>query len=563
MRTEDYDVVVLGTGAAGLTASLRAAADGASVGLFEKAETIGGTTAWSGGVSWLPLNRHEQEAGIADDRETVLTYLDSLSHGLIDPELAAAFVDTAPEVVDWLEANSPVVFETVRGLSDYHPEHPGGRREGRSVECPLFPFDELGEWAARVTRGYQLTGDIAMSETPLGRRAPDSVPASELARRRERDERGCGQALVGRLLRGLLDRGVVPRTGCRGERLLVEDGAVTGVRLRGPDGTFDARARGGVVLATGGFEHDPDLVRAFLRGPLERPVSVPTNTGDGLRMAMRVGSALGTMREAWWVATIDVPVEGRGVVPWQVNSERTRPHCIMVNRDGNRFTDEAANYNALGNAFHVVDVARFDYVNSPAWLVFDGHYFATYGLARRTPAEPTPDWIAEAPTLAALADRIGVPAASLEATVARWNAHVAAGSDPDHGRGESHHDRAWGDTVRYGETRQSTLGPLDTPPYFAVQVRVGALGTKGGPLTDGDARVLDVDGAPLPGLYAAGNAMASVMGMTYGGHGGTLGPALVFGYRAGRDAAVPVGTSATRSTGGGAQVPVSASGRGT
>jgi succinate dehydrogenase/fumarate reductase flavoprotein subunit len=538
MRTEDYDVVVLGTGAAGLTAALRAAADGASVGLFEKAETVGGTTAWSGGVSWLPLNRHEREAGIADDRETVLTYLDSLSHGLIDPELAAAFVDTAPEVVDWLEANSPVVFETVRGLSDYHPEHPGGRREGRSVECPLFPFDELGEWAPRVTRGYQLTGDIAMSETPLGRRAPDGVPAEELARRRERDERGCGQALVGRLLRGLLDRGVAPRTGCRGERLLVEDGAVTGVRLRGPDGTFDARARGGVVLATGGFEHDPDLVRAFLRGPLERPVSVPTNTGDGLRMAMRVGAALGTMREAWWVATIDVPVEGRGVVPWQVNSERTRPHCIMVNRDGNRFTDEAANYNALGNAFHVVDVARFDYVNSPAWLVFDGHYFATYGLARRTAADPTPEWIAEAPTLAALADRIGVPAGSLEATVARWNAHVAAGSDPDHGRGESHHDRAWGDTVRYGETRQATLGPLDTPPYFAVQVRVGALGTKGGPLTDGDARVLDVDGAPLPGLYAAGNAMASVMGMTYGGHGGTLGPALVFGFRAGRDATV-------------------------
>jgi succinate dehydrogenase/fumarate reductase flavoprotein subunit len=537
MTAEEYDVVVLGTGATGLTAALRAAADGASVGLFEKADTVGGTTAWSGGVSWLPLNRHEVELGIADDRETVLTYLESLSHGLIDPQLAAVFVDTAAEVVDWLEENSPVVFETVRGLSDYHPEHPGGRREGRSVECPLYPFDELGEWSARVTRGYQLTGVIAMSETALGRRAPDGVPAAELARRRVHDERGCGQALVGRLLRGLLDRGVVPRTGCRGERLVVEDGAVVGVRLTGPEGEFEARARGGVVLATGGFERDPDLVRAFLRGPLERPVSVPTNTGDGLRMAMRVGAALGNMREAWWVATIDVPIEGRGVEPWQVNSERTRPHCIMVNGKGRRFTDEAANYNALGNAFHVVDVAGFEYVNSPAWLLFDHHYFATYGLAGRTAAEPVPDWIVAAPTLAALAERTGVPAAALEATVERWNVNVAAGSDPDHGRGESHHDRAWGDTTRFGETRQATLGPLDTPPYYAVQVRVGALGTKGGPQTDGDARVLDVDGARLPGLYAAGNAMASVMGMTYGGHGGTLGPALVFGYRAGRDAA--------------------------
>jgi succinate dehydrogenase/fumarate reductase flavoprotein subunit len=534
---EEYDVVVLGTGAAGLTAALRAAADGASVGLFEKADTVGGTTAWSGGVSWLPLNRHERELGLPDDRETVLTYLDSLSHGLIDPVMAAVFVDTAAEVVDWLEENSPVVFETVRGLSDYHPEHPGGRREGRSVECPLYPFEELGEWSARVTRGYQLTGVIAMSETPLGRRAPHGVPAEELARRRLRDERGCGQALVGRLLRGLLDLGVTPRTGCRGERLLLEDGEVVGVRLTGPGGALETRARGGVVLATGGFERDPDLVRAFLRGPLERPVSVPTNTGDGLRMAMRVGAALGNMREAWWVATIDVPIEGRGVQPWQVNSERTRPHSIMVNRHGRRFTDEAANYNALGNAFHVVDVARFEYVNSPAWLLFDHHYLATYGLAGRTAAEPVPDWIVTAPTLAVLAERIGVPADALGATVEGWNTDVAAGSDPDHGRGESHHDRAWGDTTRFGETRQATLGPVDAPPYHAVQVRVGALGTKGGPQTDGDARVLDVDGAPLRGLYAAGNAMASVMGMTYGGHGGTLGPALVFGYRAGRDAA--------------------------
>jgi 3-oxosteroid 1-dehydrogenase len=534
---ERYDVVVLGTAAAGLTAALRAAADGARVGLFEKADQVGGTTAWSGGVAWLPGNRHQREPGLEDSRDQVLTYLTALSHGLIDPALAAVFVDTAPEVVDWLEDSSPVVFETVRGLSDYHPEHPGGRREGRSVECPLFPFDELGAWAGRVARGYQLRGEIAMSETPLGRRAPDGVPREELRRRQERDERACGQALVGRLLKGLLDRGVEPRTGCRGERLLVEQGRIAGVLLTGPDGPFAARATGGVVLATGGFEHDAELVRAFLRGPLERPVSVPTNTGDGLRMAMRVGASLANMREAWWVAAIDVPASGGGVVAWQVNSERTRPGTVFVNRDGQRFTDEAANYNALGNALHVVDVARFDYVNSPAWMVFDHAYLTTYGLAGRTASEPTPDWIITSPTVAGLAERIAVPPTALEATLSRWNAHVAEGHDPDHRRGESHHDRAWGDTARFGETRRATLGPLDTAPFHAVQVRVGALGTKGGPRTDGDARVLDVDGVPMPGLYAAGNAMASVMGMTYGGHGGTLGPALVFGLRAGRDAA--------------------------
>ncbi len=379
----EYDVVVLGTGAAGLTAAVRRRG-GAQVALFERADTVGGTTAWSGGVAWLPNNRHEIDAGFGDSLDDVLTYLMSLSHGLIERPMIEAFARTAPEVVDWLEQHTPVQFETVAGLSDYHPEHPGGRREGRSVECPLFPFDEFGDWAGRVTVGWQLTGEFCMSETALGRKAPNGLPPEELERRQIRDERGAGQALVGRLLRGCLDRAVVPQTGCRGIRLLTEGGAVAGVVIDGPDGPFEARARGGVVLATGGFEHDAKLVRAFLRGPLDRAVSVPTNTGDGLRMAMRIGADLVDMREAWWVATIDVEVEGRGMVPWQVNSERTRPHSIMVNDDGVRFTNEAANYNALGNAFHVVDVARFAYVNHPAWLLLD-HHFLTL-RAGATPA---------------------------------------------------------------------------------------------------------------------------------------------------------------------------------
>jgi 3-oxosteroid 1-dehydrogenase len=535
IHDHEYDVVVLGTGAAGMTAAVRAAADGARVGLFERADTVGGTSAWSGGVAWLPNNRHEAEAGFQDSRDDVLTYLESLSHGLIERPMIEAFADTAPEVVDWLEAHTPVVFETLAGMSDYHPEHPGGRREGRSVECPLFPFDELAAWAGRVTVGWQLTGEFCMSESSLGRKAPNGLPPEELARRKIRDERGAGQALVGRLLKGCLDRGVVPQTGCRGVRLLVEDGAVVGAAVEGPDGPFEARAGGGVVLATGGFEHDAKLVRTFLRGPLERAVSVPTNTGDALRMAMRIGADLADMREAWWVATIDVEIPDRGLVPWQVNSERTRPHAIMVNDDGVRFTNEAANYNALGSAFHVVDVARFAYVNHPAWLLLDHHFLAQYGLARHRPPAPAPAWLIEAATITELAERISVPADALQATVQRWNAHAAAGADPDFHRGESHHDRAWGDPA-FGYTPQATIGPLDTPPYYATRVRCGTLGTKGGPRTDADGRVLDVDGAVIDGLYAAGNAMGSIMGMTYGGHGGTLGPGLVFGYLTGRHA---------------------------
>jgi 3-oxosteroid 1-dehydrogenase len=540
MTDDRYDVVVLGTGAAGLTTAARAADGGARVGLFERADTVGGTSAWSGGMVWIPDNPHMSEVGRPDSREDVLTYLKSLSHGLIDDTLAAAFVDTGPEMVNWLEARTPVTFTAMAGFPDYHPEHPGARPDGgRSLECPLYPFDQLGAWAGRVTVGYQLRGNITMSETPLGRGAPGGVAPEELQRRRLHDERGAGQGLVGRLLRACLDRGIEPRTGMRGVRLLREGNRVTGVRFESAAsrGT-DVRADHGVVLATGGFEWDDDLVRSFIRGPLVRPVSVPTNTGDGLRMAMRVGASLGNMREAWWVPTIDVPhPEDPGrLVPWQVNGERSRPHCIMVNDAGRRFTNEAANYNAFGAAFHVLDVTAFEYVNHPCWMVFDRHYVTRYGLAGYRGEEPTPGWLVRAESIAELATVLGVPADTLAATVARWNEHAAQGHDPDHRRGESVYDRWWGDPAFEG-LPASTIGPLDTPPFYGVRVRSGALGTKGGPRTDAHARVLDIDGIPIPGLYAAGNVMASAMGMTYGGGGGTLGPAMVFGYLAGRHAA--------------------------
>jgi succinate dehydrogenase/fumarate reductase flavoprotein subunit len=531
-----FDVVVLGTGVAALTAAIRAHDGGANVAVFEKADTVGGTSAWSGGMVWIPMNPHMAELGLQDSRDEVMAYLASLSHGLVDPDLAGALIDTGPEVISWLEQNTPVRFQIIEGFPDYHPEHPGAKPGGgRSLECPLYPFADLGEWQHRVTVGTQLSGNITMGETSLGRGAPDGVPPEEMARRRVRDERGAGQGLIGPLLRACLDRGIEPRTGMRGTDLITADGRVTGVRFESDGGTLAIGAAKGVVLATGGFEWDRDLVNAFARGPLARAASVPTNTGDGLRMAMRVGASLGNMREAWWVATIDVPVGDR-TVAWQVNGERTRPHCIMVNKRGRRFTNEAANYNALGAAFHVIDVSTFEYVNHPAWMIFDQHYLATYGLAGFKGQTAAPEWMLQAPTLTALAEALEVPADELEATVARWNEQSAHGEDTDFGRGRSAHDRWWGDH-RLGAGPEATLGPLDTPPFYAVRVYSGALGTKGGPRTNRDAQVLDVDGRPIPGLYAAGNVMASAMGMTYGGAGGTLGPAMVFGFLAGAHAA--------------------------
>jgi succinate dehydrogenase/fumarate reductase flavoprotein subunit len=531
---ETFDVVVLGTGAAALTAALRAHAEGAKVGVFEKADTVGGTSAWSGGMVWIPLNPHMAELGIEDSRDEAMTYLRSLSQGLIDDKLASALIDAGPETISWLEANTPTIFQIIKDFPDYHPEHPGAKPGGgRSLECPLYPFVELGDWRERVTVGPQLSGNITMSETSLGRGAPEGVAPDELERRKIRDERGAGQGLIGPLLKGCLDRGIVPRTGMRAVDLVLEGRRVVGVRFETAAGPTDVRAHRGVVLATGGFEWDPELVRAFSRGPLVRSASVPTNTGDGLRMAMRIGAGLGNMREAWWVPIIDVPVGDR-MAAWQVNGERTRPHCIMVNRRGQRFTNEAANYNALGAAFHVIDVSSFEYVNHPAWMVFDQHYLTRYGLAGFKGHAATPDWMTSAGSLPELAAAIHVPADALEETVARWNEEAARGHDIDFRRGESVHDRWWGDP-QLGSGPEATLGPLDTPPFYAVTVYSGVLGTKGGPRTDVNGQVLDVDSQPIPGLYAAGNAMASVM--TYGGAGGTLGPALVFGYLAGRHAA--------------------------
>ena len=527
MTEEQYDVVVLGTGAAGLTAALAAAHAGARVGLFEKADLVGGTTALSSAVVWLPDNRYAREAGVADSRQEGLDYLSSLSHGLILPELAEAFVDTGAEVIDWLESSTPVHFQLVHGFPDYHPEHPGGKPTGgRSIEPVLFSYDTVPGWSDRVAGTPRR---MNVSDTPTGG-GTGVIDPDEQARREAASIEGLGRALVGSLLAGCLEQGVEPVTSTRATRLVMTDGRVTGVELEGPDGTRRVTA-GSVVIATGGFEYDADLVRDFLRGPMRAPAGVPSNTGDGLRMARRVGAQLGNMREAWWVPVIELPGErpdgGNNV--FLILRERTLPGSIMVNDQGRRFTNEAANYNALGGAFHAFDPTSFRYVNQPCWLVFDEAFVQRYGCFGNAAGAPVPDFILRAGSVTELADLIGVPPHELDETVQRWNKLVDSGHDDDFNRGDSAYDGWCGDRTAYPGPR-ATLGALETGPYYAVELIGSTLGTKGGPRTD-------VDGDPIPGLYAAGNAMAGPTGMVYGGAGGTLGPAVVFGFRAGRAAA--------------------------
>jgi 3-oxosteroid 1-dehydrogenase len=548
MRKTSFDVVVLGTGAAGLVAALAAHDAGAKVGVFEKADVIGGTTALSGGVCWMPCNHLAAAAGLHDSREDALTYLRSLSHGLISEELAQALVDGTAPVLEYLESKTPLRFQLLP-IPDYHAERPGGKPlGGRSIEPTTTAFDELGDWGGRVGIGQfsdPETGDVYLTtlDSPRGG-GSGRIDAAELERRRRHRVNGRGRGMIGGLLKACLERGIEPVTGARASELLSDNGRVVGVRIATRDGSFDVHAGAGVILATGGFEWNPELAVSFLRGPMRHPASIPTNTGDGLKMAMRVGAQLGNMREAWWMPAAVIP----GVLQYGeqkvalILRERALPGTIMVNRAGKRFVNEATNYNAIAGAFHHLDPSQFEYGNLPCWIIFDSRMAREYGFLDVPPGGAMPTWVPNAPTLALLAGKLGIPSDALHATVTRWNANVAAGNDPDFGRGNSAYDGFNGDITRYPD-KESTLGAIGAAPFYALPLESSTLGTKGGPRTDRHGAVLNVDGAVIPGLYAAGNVMAGPTGMVYGGAGGTLGPAIVFGFAAGRHAAARMTTA--------------------
>ncbi|MEZ0366646.1 FAD-dependent oxidoreductase [Mycobacterium sp. pUA109] len=519
----EVDVVVCGSGAAGLTAALTAAAHGASVALYERAATVGGTTAVSGGIAWIPAHHRlpGAELGVHD----ALAYLRAQSFGAMDDALVDTFVRTGESMLDFVEAHSGLRFEVAAGFPDYKPELPGGQPGGGRSHSPVpYQLSRLGEWADRITAFPADWSNVGFdAETRARLHADVDDGSGELC--------VAGTALVAGLLEGLLEAGVVPQTRCRAVELVTTAGAVTGVRVERDGTVSQVHARRGVILANGGFEWDTALVEAFLRGPMHGAVSPPNNTGDGLRMAMACGADLATMGEAWWVPIVQIPgdtIDGQQRSR-SVRLERTRPRSIIVNRAGRRFVNEACDYNSMAGAFHYLD-PRDGYVNDPAWIVFDALHLKRYGFLGVAPGEPVPDWFSMSTDLTELGAKTGIDPYGLAHTLAEWNRHVAAGTDPDFGRGASAYDGYWGDDGK-------TLGPIDTAPYFAVPVSVGAMGTKGGPRTDRDARVLHVSGAPIPGLFAAGNAMAGVTGRAYGGAGGTIGPAMVFGYRAGYAAA--------------------------
>jgi predicted oxidoreductase len=344
---------------------------------------------------------------------------------------------------------------------------------------------------------------------------------------------GMGAALVGELLEACIRHGVAVLKSMPVNDLVRTDGRVTGVRAGEPGSEVVFTAQRGVVLASGGFEWNEKYVQRFLGVPMIAPGSPPANVGDGLRMAMGVGAGLGNMTEAWWGPMLDVVGDTYDGEPLHRTTSgiRTLPGSLVVNRAGNRFVNEAMNYNDFVKAMAHFDPVSYEYENVPCWLIFDHQYRKSYSVGTLTPDGPKPDWVQEADTLGELAQKVGIDEAGLLAQVSRFNEDAAKGVDPEFHRGETTYDRYRGD--RKHEPHRN-LGPLENGPFFAVELQFGCIGTKGGPLIDTDGQVLDADEKPLPGLYACGNVTASIFGPGYPGAGSTLGAGMAVGYLIGR-----------------------------
>ncbi|MGO4186673.1 FAD-dependent oxidoreductase [Pseudarthrobacter sp. TAF60_1] len=526
--SERYDVVVLGSGAGALTAAATAARAGKSVVVLEKSALLGGTSAVSGGMLWVADNHHARRAGITDSKKAAAEYVRAVARGRGRDELLDAALAYGDQMLRFVEEECGLGFIFLDNFPDYRQDLPGAVEGGRTVEPELFNSREaLGDLKEHVRSDGRAPFTMQEYEN-WG--AFTKFPWDALSQRQADGLVAKGQALVSMLLASLVRDGAALATGARGHRLLTDGGRVTGVELETGE-TF--LANDGVVLATGGFEWDKALADSMLASRLYTMCSPPSNTGDGLRMAQRIGGQTRGTREAWW-APMSVTGDARDGQPigTLLRFERQGPGSIMVNRHGRRFANESQNYNDLARSLQSWDSPNNQTLNTPAHVIVDHAYMERYGILAHRAGQPTPGYLVEAKTLEELAAKINVPADNLVETVDRFNAFAVKGEDPDFGRGESAYDKYWGDTDN--QYPNPSLGPLQTGPFYAMEVVNGAFGTNGGVATDGRARVLDVDNRPIEGLYAAGNTTENAYAAGYPGAGATLGPIMTMGYLAGR-----------------------------
>jgi 3-oxosteroid 1-dehydrogenase len=544
----EFDLVVVGSGAAGLTAALTAALNGLRAVVLEKTEYFGGSTARSGGGVWLPGNSVLRKSGRADSPSEARQYLAYVAGEGVPESLRNALLEHGPAMLDLVLANTPIRFDWVPNYSDYYPEAPGGQASGRSVEPSLLNARVLGPELASLRPPY-LPAPAGITVTQanyrwmsLGTSHPRAITTTArvtgrmiVSKLRKRQLLSMGQALAAGLRAGLVKAGVpvwlnTPMTG-----LQIGDGRVTGVEITRDGEPAVVRAARGVLLATGGFERNEEMRRRYQRAPIgtEWTVGSPGNTGDGILAGQAAGGVLELMDDAWWGPSI--PLTGGPVF---CLAERSLPGCIFVNSAGERFVNEAAPYVDAVHAMYDKHTEANPHI--PCWMIADQRYRNRYVFTGIPPRKPLPRrWlksgaIVKADSLAELAAQIGISADGLAKTVDKFNEYARAGKDADFGRGDSAYDRYYGDP---NCTPNPNLAPLAQPPYYAIKIVPGDLGTKGGLRTDERARVLRADGTVIDGLYAAGNTSAMVMGRSYAGPGATIGPAMTFGYLAALDAA--------------------------
>ncbi|MGV0655839.1 3-oxosteroid 1-dehydrogenase [Mycolicibacterium thermoresistibile] len=552
MTGQEFDVVVVGSGAAGMVAALTAAHQGLSTVVVEKAPHYGGSTARSGGGVWIPNNEVLKRDGVTDTPEEARRYLHAIVGDVVPAEKIDTYLDRGPEMLSFVLKHTPLKLCWVPGYSDYYPETPGGKPTGRSVEPRPFDAKKLGPDMDTLEPPY---GKVPMNMVVMQQ---DYVRLNQLKRHPRGVLRslkvgirsmwanatgknlvGMGRALIAPLRIGLREAGVPLLLNTAMTDLYVEDGAVRGIYVvdaRDPESAEPRliRARRGVILGSGGFEHNEQMRVKYQRPPIttEWTVGAKANTGDGILAAEKLGAALEIMEDAWWGPTIPLPG-----APWFALSERNSPGSIIVNMAGKRFMNESMPY---VEACHHMYGGEYGQgpgpgENIPAWLIFDQRYRDRYLFAGLQPGQRIPKkWldsgvIVKADTLAELAARIGVPEQDFLATVERFNGFARAGVDQDFRRGESAYDRYYGDPTN---KPNPNLGEIDQAPFYAAKMVPGDLGTKGGIRTDVHGRALRDDGSVIDGLYAAGNVSSPVMGHTYPGPGGTIGPAMTFGYLA-------------------------------
>lgn len=543
----EFDVIVVGAGGAGMTAALTSARKhGLQTLLIEKSAYFGGSTARSGGGVWIPGNYALKAAGQVDagDDEASRLYLDSIVGSVVSKVRRDTYLDRGPEVMDFIRDSTPVRFAWVPEYADYLPEQPGGRPRGRSVEPVPMDCRFLGSELDRLHPPYtKAPANLIVTQADFRKlslglrtlRGPLTMVKVLLKRMwamaTGKKMYAMGNAIAIGLRKGLIDAGVTVEYDTELLELVVEDGRVVGVVTS--KGTI--RAKHGVILGSGGFEHSQELRDKFLPQPAlaEWSTGAPSNTGGGLLAGTAAGAATDLLDDAWWGPTIPLP--GRA---WFCLAERNLPGSIIVNAAGQRYMNEALPYVEATHEIYKGEATGVGHV--PSQMIFDQTYRNRYLFAGVAGRQPFPGrWYKEgvvkrANTLAELAEKIGVPAESLTATVERFNGFAKSGVDEDFHRGESAYDKYYSDPT---VTPNCSLAPIDRGPFYAVTIVPGDLGTKGGLLTNEHAQVLREDGSVIPGLYAAGNVSSAVMGNTYPGPGGTIGPAIVFGYLAAEDVA--------------------------